>query len=640
MHDILLAAALLAATPTLRWPLEHDDGLAASFGELRGDRVHMGIDLRTREIGMPVHAIDAGKVVRVKEQWRGYGLAVYIEHASGLVSVYGHLDRVAPDLEARLDRARRDRGSRWAGDVEVTDRAVKRGEVFAWSGETGAGLPHLHLEVRRGMGASLDPFAAGLEPPEDPSPPVAEELILIPMGLGATVDGDVLPVALPLHLEGGVHRATRRPTVAGPFDLILRAHDTAGATNHAGLGGFATRVDGRAVWGVTFDAIPYGDSRTSGAVLDLGRSHLSPTWYGYRVNGLLGGDIPYARGTPGPLVLAPGEHAIEIELNDVVTTLAPRSRVRLDLLAVATSAPPAPPAGSPYVIARRIEAVPLASALRVIATAESGAAAIRAQLGDRPLTLLPARPDPPPRPAGGPARYFVDIATPETGVVELHHANVSTRIGVARLAPDRALDFAFTGLNLRVASGVAWAAQTLVFRDLQIEVPEGLAQLAPIISISPSGHPLRGDGVVSFDVAVGRKAAVYEYDEGSRDFDFLDLGTRAEVSHVGTFALLDDRAPPAIGAITPARDAVVESRDPAVITAVVDDIGTGIPERGVSFTIDGTTLDVLYDPDRDLARASWSATPGEHRLAIHVSDRAGNVTAATHRFRVESRGKP
>ena len=66
--------------------------LAGTFGELRSNHFHAGIDIKTKsKEGFPVLAIDSGYVSRVKVRPGGYGKAVYLKHYNGFVSVYAHL---------------------------------------------------------------------------------------------------------------------------------------------------------------------------------------------------------------------------------------------------------------------------------------------------------------------------------------------------------------------------------------------------------------------------------------------------------------------------------------------------------------------------------------------------------------------
>ena len=108
----------------LSWPLTGP--VSSGFGS-RGGRLHAGVDIAV-PIGTPVRAAADGTVA-VAGAVSGYGNAVYIEHAGGLFTRYGHLSR----LQVRAGQA------------------VKRGEQIALSGNTGNSTgPHLHFEVRPG----------------------------------------------------------------------------------------------------------------------------------------------------------------------------------------------------------------------------------------------------------------------------------------------------------------------------------------------------------------------------------------------------------------------------------------------------------------------------------------------------------
>ena len=93
---VALAISAWADEARFAWPLADYDGLSASFGEYRGDRLHTGIDLKTNEeTGWLVKAVADGEIYRLKDRWRGYGRALYVRHDDGFVSVYAHLDRFA-----------------------------------------------------------------------------------------------------------------------------------------------------------------------------------------------------------------------------------------------------------------------------------------------------------------------------------------------------------------------------------------------------------------------------------------------------------------------------------------------------------------------------------------------------------------
>lgn len=108
----------------LAWPVR--GRILSGFGAVRGRRHHEGIDIKAPR-GTLVRAAAAGRVI--ESRWmRGYGNLVTIDHGDGVLTRYGHMDKVFVRRGAR----------------------VERGEPIATVGATGnATTPHLHFELRR-----------------------------------------------------------------------------------------------------------------------------------------------------------------------------------------------------------------------------------------------------------------------------------------------------------------------------------------------------------------------------------------------------------------------------------------------------------------------------------------------------------
>jgi murein DD-endopeptidase MepM/ murein hydrolase activator NlpD len=102
----------------------------------RTRRFHDGVDLACSG-GTPIHAADKGRVVHAG-WWGPYGIAVLIDHGSGISTLYGHCKR---------------------GSLRVSvGEVVSRGEVIAGVDSTGWSTGnHLHFGVRR-FGSPISPF--------------------------------------------------------------------------------------------------------------------------------------------------------------------------------------------------------------------------------------------------------------------------------------------------------------------------------------------------------------------------------------------------------------------------------------------------------------------------------------------------
>lgn len=125
--------------------------LSGNFGELRETHFHSGIDLKTGgKVGVPVICMNDGVVARVRVSPVGYGNALYLQHADGTTTVYGHLLRYHPGI-ARIVRKKQYENESFEADLEMKPYGLvfKRGDTLAFSGNTGSSAgPHLHLEYR------------------------------------------------------------------------------------------------------------------------------------------------------------------------------------------------------------------------------------------------------------------------------------------------------------------------------------------------------------------------------------------------------------------------------------------------------------------------------------------------------------
>ena len=129
-----------------RAPLDVTLILSGTFGELRSNHFHSGLDIKTQQReGLNVYAIADGYVSRIKVSHFGYGKALYITHPNGYVSVYGHLQKFSPTIEAYIKKLQYEKET---FEVEVfpspSELPVSQSDIVAYSGNTGgSGGPHL-----------------------------------------------------------------------------------------------------------------------------------------------------------------------------------------------------------------------------------------------------------------------------------------------------------------------------------------------------------------------------------------------------------------------------------------------------------------------------------------------------------------
>ncbi len=340
----------------LRWPLEIPGTLLSSFGEYRYDHLHAGIDISTGGgTGYKVHASADGVIYRVKVEWRGYGRAVYVRHRNGRITVYGHLERFEDrvlGLERRVARRQTEMKTRYPGDLYFdAPLPVRRGQVIAFSGESGVGLPHLHFEVRDGEDHPVDPFLAGLPVPADHRPPILGSLLVTAGRADVFIEGNIRQRAYRLVHRGGALVSEEPVRVSGPFLLALTAHDPAGTDGRAGVHGIELRIDGRTAYAITFEGFRFAQYPQAGLLYDHRGSRLGPAAFAYRLFTLPGNELarPIDRGNesaappdgrwtyPGALSLDSGPHTLEITARDEAGN---RARARVSVVVAPAGAAP------------------------------------------------------------------------------------------------------------------------------------------------------------------------------------------------------------------------------------------------------------------------------------------------------------
>jgi murein DD-endopeptidase MepM/ murein hydrolase activator NlpD len=101
--------------------------IISQFGQQQTGIYNSGIAISVAE-NTPVLAIDDAQVIYADEGLKHYGKMVLLRHEKGMVSAYGHNNKLF---------------------IKKGDR-VKKGQVIALSGDSGiATEPQLHLEIRK-----------------------------------------------------------------------------------------------------------------------------------------------------------------------------------------------------------------------------------------------------------------------------------------------------------------------------------------------------------------------------------------------------------------------------------------------------------------------------------------------------------
>ncbi|MCI2228366.1 M23 family metallopeptidase [Polaribacter sp. MSW13] len=188
--------------------------LAGTFGELRSNHFHAGVDIKTQgKEGLKVYAAADGYVSRIKVQQFGYGKAIYITHPNGYTTVYGHLSKYADKIENYVKSIQYKKESYQTGNLffKQDKFPVKKGDIIAYSGDTGgSGGPHLHFEIRNTSTEKvINPLLFGLNV-EDSKPPIFQSLKVYILSSDARVNTQKKGYTIPIKkLEKGNYIADR-----------------------------------------------------------------------------------------------------------------------------------------------------------------------------------------------------------------------------------------------------------------------------------------------------------------------------------------------------------------------------------------------------------------------------------------------
>ncbi len=160
IYNVLFYLIILSFTPIFsqstlpyHWPVKGKEVITGSFGEFRKYNFHMGTDFATEgKEGIPVLALTKGKVVKLQSLRYSIGNAVWLEHEDGFTSRYGHLQRFSDVILNSIGDENILKKIQFREDFEYTlpiDKQIKleRGEILGYSGKTGIGPPHLHVDL-------------------------------------------------------------------------------------------------------------------------------------------------------------------------------------------------------------------------------------------------------------------------------------------------------------------------------------------------------------------------------------------------------------------------------------------------------------------------------------------------------------
>ena len=613
------------------WPILGHANLSAGFCDFRTRHYHSGIDVSTNgQEGLPVRAADSGWIGRVSVGYWGYGKAVYLQMTDGRMAVYGHLSELSEKIQEFVeDEQYKSRRYQQNLFPAVRQIPIRRGEVIGKSGQTGAGPPHLHFEIRTKDNRPLNPLA--FFDKQDGIKPSVYTVTVTPIqpdDLGtspSTVDGALVPKTY--SVKKGTLASS--PRVTGAVGITVLADDNIDAPRWT-VSAYSHRliVNGTTIGEVRYDSINYDDTRQieierrydpdgglAPRAVNLFRRERNTLWHyhGFVRDGILS----------VPTSLHSGKNAVRIEVEDLVGN---RSAIEFALI---------------------VDSLPVRGALATSSTTLGGALT----WGGSVLALASAKSAPP------------DVALDPEGLQPIRRW-VRAKDGWQAWLP------AVTGADVlwvrsrddapRIPASLGWkpvssfdgglitsedgrATVTCAAGDLYVAGAFTLKRgggdpagaLTPLYTLSPRNIPFARDLRVSIAIPNAKvdveKLAIYRNHKGSWSFEGKERekdwsALSATLKSAGSFAILADQKPPVIANVTPAKGSSLRDARPTIRFEVSDNLSGIGSDEDLQLTIDGQWVPVEFDPDLRQAKACprWELDPGNHSIVIVARDRCGN----------------
>lgn len=319
-------------------PLEVPMSFSGTYGELRHDHFHSGVDWRVGgKVGDDIRAIKSGYISRVSVSPRGYGNGMYITHPDGTTSVYGHMLRFCEPVALRVEEQQYAE-ERFSVDLLFgpDEFPVRQGDVIGQVGNTGSSAgPHLHMEIRdTEQDIALNYISAGVYTPLDKSAPQFHRVCFYAL--------DTLPVSGSWRIHNFTNPSAVRDTVLLPRRSYVAVDATdrqEGTGAKLAVEEYRVALDGELIFAFKVGDMPFDKGRYIKSLIqydesyrggrDLVKSKVDP-------NNLLSDRIEYRDG--GLIILDDDEvHTLRI---DVIDEHQNRATLRYRLRRSDTFTPP------------------------------------------------------------------------------------------------------------------------------------------------------------------------------------------------------------------------------------------------------------------------------------------------------------
>ena len=254
-------------------PLDIPLELSGTFGELRSNHFHAGLDIKTQgKVGFKVFAVADGYISRIKVQQYGYGKTIYITHPNGYTSVYGHLSKFNTKIDAYVKRIQYKKENYETGNIFPKKEAfiLKKGQIIAYSGDTGgSGGPHLHFEIRNTKSEHvINPMLFGISIPDSKLPTI-QSLLGYPLSEDAKINQQNNSHEISIKHMGNGKYIADRITASGTIGFGVHVFDRLdNAWNKNGIYSLEMLVNGKRHYYHDVSTFSFAESKYLNLLID------------------------------------------------------------------------------------------------------------------------------------------------------------------------------------------------------------------------------------------------------------------------------------------------------------------------------------------------------------------------------------
>ena len=243
--------------------------LSGTYGELRSNHFHSGVDIKTKGIqGLDVYSYASGYVSRIKVSHGGYGKALYIKHADGTTTVYAHLKKFSSKIE-KIVKGKQYKKESYEIEFfpKENEISVLENEIIAFSGNTGGTTgPHLHFEVRDQNQIPINPLTNSSVSVEDDRTPIFNKLFYKSYDknnvFNSQTELKIKKVNNSLYVSDTLKSSGKIGVGIVAFDKHNRAN------NNNGIYKIITSLDNKNLLEILFDSISFDETKHINTFID------------------------------------------------------------------------------------------------------------------------------------------------------------------------------------------------------------------------------------------------------------------------------------------------------------------------------------------------------------------------------------